>query len=135
MKIKDAYYYLFYKFYKFGEWSPSTLPSDFTAAFAISGLEIMLLISLKFYYIEFWDWNDTFTFGSIQTIIPLAGVILIKYFAFIKDDKWKTYVKKFDKLSETRNLIGTWIVIGVIAFVIGNLALAFHIMGKMTGIE
>ncbi len=135
MIIKKAYYYLFYKFYKFGEWSPSVFPSDFTATFAIACLEVLFLISLKFYYIEFFDRNDTFTFVSFQTIISLVTVFLINYFAFLNNKSWKTYVHEFDKLPESKNLIGTWIVIGLVAFVIGNLALAFHIMGKITGIE
>ncbi|KIA92748.1 hypothetical protein OC25_15240 [Pedobacter kyungheensis] len=135
MKIKKAYYYLFYKFYKFGEWSPSVLPSDFTATFAIACLEILLLISLKFYYIEFFDRNDTFVFSSLQTLIPLSGVVIVNYYAFLNNKSWKTYVQKFDKWPEHKNLIGTWAVILFVAFVFGNLALAFHIMGKITGIE
>jgi hypothetical protein len=135
MKIKSAYYYLFYKFYKFGEWSPSIFPSDFTATFAIACLEVMFLISIKFYYIEFFNRRSTFTFSSVQTLIPLIAVFLINYFAFLNDKSWKTYVKKFDKLPKNKDLMGTCLVILIVAFVIGNLALAFHIMGQVTGID
>lgn len=135
MNIKKAYYYLFYKFYKFGEASPSTYPSDFTATFAIVCLELIFLISVKFYYSEFFDPNDDFTFVSFQTLIPFIAVILINYFAFINNENWKTYVDQFDKLPKRKNLIGTWIVVGIVVFVIGSLALACHIMGEMTGIK
>jgi purine-cytosine permease-like protein len=133
MKIKRAYYYLFYKFYKFGEWSPSVFPSDFTATFAIACLEVLFLMSLKFYYIEFIDRNDTFTFFSFQTLTPLLAVLLINYFAFINNSNWKKYIREFDRLPKNINLIGTWVVIGMASFVIGSLALAFYIMGQITG--
>ena len=135
MKIKKAYYYLFYKFYKFGEWSPSVFPSDFTAAFAIACLEVLFLISLKFYYIEFIDLNDTFTFVSFQTLIPLAAVFLVNYFAFFNNTNWKKYIIEFDRLPKNKNLIGTLIILVIVAVIIGSLAFAFHIMGQITGIN
>ncbi len=133
--MKKAYYYLFYKFYKFGEWSPSEFPSDFTATFAIACLEVLFLISLKFYYIEFIDHKDTFIFVSFQTLIPLATVFLVNYFAFINNTNWKKYVQEFDHLPKYKNLIGSWLVICIVAFIIGNVAYAFHIMGEITGIK
>ncbi|WDF55240.1 hypothetical protein [Mucilaginibacter sp. KACC 22063] len=133
--MKRAYYYLFYKFYKFGEWSPSIFPSDFTAAFSISCLEVLFLISLKFYYIEFIDQEDAFTFFSFQTLISLLVVFLINYFAFIHNSNWKKYIREFDKMQPNINLAGTFLVIALIAFVIGSLALAFHIMEQITGIH
>jgi len=135
MNIKKAYYYLFYKFYKFGEASPSIFPSDFTAVVAIVFLQVLFLGSLKFYYIEFFDRNDTLTFASLQTLIPLAAVILINYFAFFNNENWKAYVHEFDELPKSKNLIGTWIVIGIVALSIGNVVLAVHIMGEITGIN
>ncbi len=135
MNVKKAYYYLFYKLYKFGEWSPSIFQSDFTATFAIVCLEVLFLGSLKFYYFNFVDHNDTFVLISFQTIIPLTAIILINYFAFINDNTWKKYVKEFDRLPKKKNLIGTWLIIGIILFVIVNFALAVHIMGRINGIE
>lgn len=135
MNFKKGYYYLFYKFYKFGEWSPSSFSSDFTAALVISVLEVFLLISLKFYYIELFNQDDEFKLVTFQTLAPLLSVILINYFAFIHDLKWKKYVTQFDKLPKNRNLLGTWITIFIVLFIIGNLAYAFHIMSVITGIN
>lgn len=135
MNFKKGYYYLFYKFYKFGEWSPSSFSSDFTAALAISVLEVFLLISLKFYYIEFFNQDDEFKFVTFQTLAPLLSVILINYFAFIHDYKWEKYVTQFDKLPKNRNLSGTWITIFLVILIIGNLAYAFHMMSIVTGIN
>ena len=135
MNIKKAYYYLFYKLYKFGEASPSSFPSDFTATFAIVVFEVLFFIALKFYYIEFIDRGNTFVFVSFQTLGPLGAVLLVNYFAFINNDRWKEYVNEFDQWPRNRNIIGTWIVIGIIAFIIVNLVVAFNTMGQITGIH
>ena len=134
INIKRGYYYIFYKFYKFGELSPSSFPSDFTATLAITVLEVLFLIAVKFYYIEFIDSSNTFVFASFQTILPLATVLLVNCFAFLKNDKWKVYVNEFNQLPRKRNLIGTWIVAGIVIFIIVNLIVAINIMSKVTGI-
>ena len=135
MAIKRYYYYLFYKFYKFGEWSPSSFPSDWTATVAILALEIGFLISLKVYYFDFFNRNDDWNPFSLQTIIPFAGILLLNYLAFLINDKWKTYVNEFEQLPESKNLTGTWIVVGISIFVIVNIVVAFHIMGQITGVH
>ncbi len=131
MGIKEAYYYLFYKFYKFGEASSSIFSSDFTAAFAISGLEVLFLGSLEFYSTNFWGRNGDLKLASFHVIIPLATVVLINYFAFINNVKWKKYVRDFDKLPAKKNTIGTWIIIGIVAFVIVNFAFSVYIMSQI----
>jgi len=91
-------------------------------------------IALKFYYIEFIDRNNTFVLASFQTILPLVIVFLVNYFAFLNNDKWKVYVNEFSQWPRERNLIGTWIVAGIVIFIIVNLFVAFSIMSKITGI-
>lgn len=132
MNIKTGYYYLFYKFHKFGEASPSIFPSDFIAALAITLLEIWFLGSLKIYY-KFFNRSDTITFISFQTLAPLTAILLINYLAFINNDKWKTYARKFDKFPKNKDVIGTWIVIGIVAFIIGNLGFSLYLIGKING--
>ena len=130
-----AYYYLFYKLYKFGEWSPSSYPSDFTATYAIVVFETMLFGVLKFYYIEFLDKSAVFTFVSASTLIPLILIFLINYFAFLRNDNWQGYVSDFEKLPKRKNIIGTWIVIAILLSIILNVVLAFNIMGQITSIH
>jgi hypothetical protein len=130
-----AYYYLFYKLYKFGEWSPSTFPSDWTSTLAILALEIGFLISLKVYYFDFFDRNDDWNPLALQTIIPFGAILLLNCFAFLINDKWKVYVNEFDQWPKSKNLIGTWVVVGIFAFVIANIVISFHIMGQITGVH
>lgn len=127
MNIKTAYYYFFYKLYKFGEWSPSVFPSDFTAAFAIAWFEAMIFASLLFYSTLIWG-RPHIKFVSVPFLTPLVIIWIINYFAFVNDSKWKYYVHKFDKLPKEYNQKGTWIVIGIVAFIIGNLALSASLL-------
>lgn len=129
MNIKEVYFYLFYKFYKFGEWSPSVFPSDWTAALAIDILELLLIASLKFYYIEYVDPSNELT--PIQVIIVAIVVFVLNSIIFTMNDKWKSYVKKFDKLPRYKNIIGTWVVILIVAFILINVAISFNTMGQI----
>jgi uncharacterized membrane protein YbhN (UPF0104 family) len=124
MNIKKSYYYLFYKFYKLGELSPSIFPSDFISIVVILWLEMMFLLSLKIYYREFINPNDNLRLVSFQTIGILSILIIIKYVAFIRNTKWKKYAKEFNQLPEAKNDNGTAIVIGIVLFVISNLIFA-----------
>jgi len=130
MMIKKAYFYLFYKFYKFGSRS-GPFPNDFSAAVLISIIEVLILSILKFYYIGFINQNGTIELLSIETIVPLVAIFLINYFAFVNNDKWKEYVKEFDKLPRYKNILGTWIVVIIIAFILVNVVISFNMMGEI----
>jgi hypothetical protein len=132
MTIKKAYYYFFYKFYKFGEASPSIFPSDFTAAFAISILEVLFLASFKFYSTEFLGRHGDLRFVSFQVIVPLSTIFLLNYFAFINNTVWKKYIHEFDHLPSSKNNLGTWIVIAITVFVIINFSLSTYLMRQIS---
>jgi hypothetical protein len=127
MSIKKAYYYLFYKFYKLAKVSPSIFPSDFVAILCLFWIELILLFDLKMYYRRFIDPNDDFVIVSLQTLIPVAILFLMKYFAFIQNTKWKKFVKEFDQLPVGKNDRGTLLTIGIVIFVFGNLMLAVYL--------
>ena len=74
-KIKNAYFYFFYKLYKFGARS-GPFPNDFSAAVLIVILEVLVLGVLKFYYISFIDPSDSIRPLSFETIAPLLAVFL-----------------------------------------------------------
>lgn len=129
MIIKKAYFYLFYKFYKFGEWSPSVFPSDWTATVAMGMLEMVFIASLKFYYIEYINPKNELT--PLQVIVSGIVVFLGNAIAFIINDNWKHYIKEFDKLPRYKNIIGTWVVIIIVAFILVNAAISFKVMSDI----
>lgn len=124
--IKKAYFYLFYKFYKFGEWSPSIFPSDWSAALAIDLLEMVFIASLKFYYIEYIDPKNELT--PLQVIVATIAIFLTNSIVFMINDNWKHYVMEFDKLPRYKNIIGTWVVILIVAFILVNAGISFKAM-------
>lgn len=133
MSIKKAYYYFFYKFYKFGERSPSTLPSNYTAAVAISVLEVLFWGALEFYYIEFVDPNSPFQLLALQTLIPLGIIFVVNSTAFLFTGGWKKYVGEFDQWPRSKNITGTWVVVGIVLFIIVNIIVAVNIMSQVRG--
>jgi uncharacterized membrane protein YukC len=128
-KIKRAYYYLFYKFYKMSEAAPSRWMSDWKAGIVIIALEIFLLYSLVNYYNVFVD--KFFDFGKGSVISTVLIVCLLNYLLFVHTDKWKDYVKEFDQLPKKKNRIGSWIVFGIVLFVVANLIFSFYLMSKI----
>ena len=135
MSIKKAYYYFFYKFYKFGERSLSTLPSNYTAAVAIGVLEVLFWLALKFFYIEFVDQNNSYQLLALQTLIPLGIIITVNCTAFLFTAGWKKYVSEFDQWPRSKNIIGTWVVAGIVLFIIVNIIVAVNVMSQVGGMH
>lgn len=127
--IKKAYFYLFYKFYKFTDSVHTVFPHDMAAATAISMLEIVFIFSLKFYYIEYVDPTNELT--SLQVIIAGAVILSINSFLFIFKEEWKHYFKEFDKLPRYKNIIGTWVVILIVAFILVTSGISIKAMSEI----
>lgn len=124
-KMKKAYYYLFYRFYKFGESTDSIFPSDLTATASITIFEMFFLASLFCYYKTFINQYFALSIWSYKVLIPVAGVVLLNYFMFLSNQNWKTYFNDFNKYSKHKQLVGIWIILGIILLDIANLFLSF----------
>lgn len=130
--IKRAYYYFFYKLYKF--WESASDPkfwSDWKAGVSIITLELLIAISVGAYYAV---GTKTILNLSVKTpvvFIILAIVIFLNYLAFIHTNKWKEYVKEFDQLPKRKNRIGSWVVLGIILLVLGNVFFSFYLMSRI----
>lgn len=129
--MKRAYYYLFYKFYRMSEAAPSRWWSEWKASLALDTLIFFFIFSLLIYYAVFIN-PHTNIGGEIETIVVLGILILVpNYFVFHHRDQWKDIVAEFDKLPKRTNSIGSWIVFGVVLFVITNLIFAFYLYYQM----
>lgn len=125
-KLKRGYYYLFYKFYKFSEAAPSRWMSDWKAGMVIGVLEIWSIFSIINYYTFFI--NNEFYLTRNYYIIIGSIIFILNYFAFIHTNVWKDYVKEFDRLPKLVNRKGSWLVFGIVLFVITNLIFSFYLM-------
>ncbi|MFN0293021.1 hypothetical protein [Pedobacter helvus] len=127
-----AYYYLFYRIYRFWEnVSDPKFWSDWKAGIVIIVLELFLLASIFIYYKIFFNRYVHLSESNRDIIIPLLLVVIPNYFAFVHTDRWKDYVKEFDALPKKDNKIGGWIVFGFILLVIANLIFSIYLMSKV----
>lgn len=122
MSIKKAYYYLFYKLYKFSEAAPSKWLSDWKAELCIDVLEIFIVASFIYYFdISLGNGNFFYLFFMLAISIP-------NYLIFHHKDQWKTIVEEFDTLPKKQNRIGGIIIWSIILLIIINLILSVYYM-------
>ena len=127
MNIKKLYYYLFYKFYQFFKALESTALLKAKAAIILMALEIWLLFSINNYFEFFFYHHSKLNFFSFRILIPLSIVIIIKWVAFIKDDRWKNYFKEFDQWPKEKNKIGSWIVFFIVILCFANFIFSYFL--------
>lgn len=128
MKPKTMYYYLFYKFYRlFESFETTRWLTDVKAVICIISIEIWILFSLLNYYDVLTHRHIIFSFFSLTVLIPLVILLLIKWVLFWKDDRWREYVKEFDKWPKRKNQIGGWVVAGLTLLIFANLILSLYL--------
>jgi len=127
MNITRAYYYLFYKFYKVAMTGAVKSFSAFYAGVGIMALEIWFLLSLYNYYSVFINRHATLELVSFKVIFSFMLILIINYLSFTNSTKWKDYLTEFDQWPKNKNILGTWIVIMVVAFILFNLIFSFYL--------
>jgi hypothetical protein len=113
------------------EAAPSRWLSDWKAGIAIIALEIFLISSLFIYYKVFFNRYIHLAKSNSDIIVIMLLVVVPNYFAFAHTDVWKDYVVEFDKMPKKKNRIGSWIVFGIVLFIIGNLIFSFYLMSRI----
>lgn len=129
--IKKAYYYLFYKLFKFSEAAPNRWLSDWKAELVIDLLEGLSIFSLIIYYTIYVNRYFQIPENYILIGLYVLGIALPNYFIFHHRDQWKKIVHKFDKLPKQKNKIGSVIVLLIVIAVITNLIFSFYLMSKI----
>lgn len=132
MTIKKAYCYLFYKLYRFYESAPSKWMSDWKAVFSLLVLEIWILVA-GFTYYKVFTKKDLISADSLTVVAVFIVIflVLIKFFVFEFQDRWKEYVKEFDGWPRNKNKIGTIITWLIVLCIITNLVYAFYLLSRI----
>ncbi len=123
--MKSAYYYFFYKLYKFSEASPSRWLSDWKASLATDILILFVFSSIINYYKAFINPTSHIGEGSLL-LVTIIIVSVWNYFIFHHQDQWKEIVRDFDKLPKRKNRIGSWIIFSVVFVIVSNFLLSFY---------
>ncbi|ATL75940.1 hypothetical protein IQ37_12740 [Chryseobacterium piperi] len=124
MYLKKAYYYLFYKLYKF--WEYISIPrfwSDVKASLSIDLLILFTIASIFFYF--------DLSFGSkTKFLICLILMLFVSNYLFLRNSNWKDYINHFEKLSKTQNNKGTIIVCTIIILILINFIYSIYWMDR-----
>ena len=135
MKPKKVYQYVFYKFYRFYDvdsiWLGAKWWSDWKASFSVLVLEIWLLISFVNYYEVFTEKDFSSDSKNIISLVILLILVVIKYFVFEHGERWKEYIKEFDKWPKNKNKIGSIMVWMLVLFILANLIYSFYLISQI----
>ena len=133
MNIKKFYYYFFYKIYKsiqylstpFGEFL-----TNFKAGVVMIALELWTFFSIINYYTFITGNKVELSFSQPIMYIPFICIIGFNYYTLDHLDVWKCYNYEFDLLPKKKNLIGSWIVFGLVLLIIGNFIFSFYCLDQ-----
>ena len=133
MSIKQLYGYFFYILYRiwfkidkaFGASGP--FPTQTKALIFMFGIEVWLVFSIAGYFGYFFNFHPHIAFFSFTGLAPFIILLVMKWFIFEKEDRWRSYVKEFDRWPPKRNRIGAWVVTIVILFIIFNFIYSLYL--------
>ncbi|WP_123985308.1 hypothetical protein [Taibaiella soli] len=126
--MKRAYYYLFYKLYRFYEAGPSVWMSDQKAIISIGALEIWFYFSRVSYYVGITKAKTPIMLTKPYMFIPLVVVFAVNYFAFDRNGDWKKHVREFEKWPPKKNRLGGLIVWSGIVLILVNLIVSIYFL-------
>lgn len=132
-RLLKKYYYLYYKIYRSIEYTSRALGGEFwtdvKALLVITILQSFVIISFVGYYSIFVDryFNlERNEFIGINILIMIANTKL-----FLHTEEWKKYFIEFDNLSKDENKKGTYIIIGIIFFIIANFIYMLYLKNQI----
>ncbi len=128
--MKKAYYYLFFKLYRFSADSSSNWLSDWKASLALDVLLLFMFSSLVNFYKVFLNPNSHLGEDNLLLVVVLV-ISVINYFIFHHKGQWKEIVIEFDRFSEQKNKIGSWFVLIFVILVIIIFILSFNLYYKI----
>ncbi|PZF72842.1 hypothetical protein [Taibaiella soli] len=131
MTIRKAYYYLFYKLYRFFVITDLGFRKqypDINAASSIAMLEMLALFSLFMHYAILTDTS----LGDDCFFLIFIGVglsiFVFNIVCFRNKKLWRKYFREFDKWPRRKNNTGTLIVWLLVLLVIGNTIFSFYLL-------
>ena len=141
MNIKQLYCYFFYTLYR--TWlnvdnafrATGLFQTSTKALICMFVVEIWLLFSIEIYCDHFLNIHLFISFFSFPILAPAIILLIIKWFIFEKEDKWKSYVKEFNKWPKEKNRLGFWTVGLIILAVLLNFFYAVNLNLQPTGLK
>lgn len=120
--VKTAYDYLFFTFYRFWEKAPSKWWSDWKSVISICFLTVFGLLSIYgiiMYKLE----ANLLPKSGVLPIIIATSIFGVNYLYFLRQERWRNKIIKFDNINGFKDKIGISIVI---LFVLALIALLIY---------
>jgi hypothetical protein len=131
MSLRKAYYYLYYKLYKFAISVSDDAINEWTPLVTILVLEVLLIA-------EFFIWYSVATkkifvvTNPLTSFLPIVAVIgIANYVFFLHRDKWKNYIDEFKRYDKRRKSLGGVLVTLVITLIVGSVLIAFYQLSQI----
>lgn len=127
--MKRAYYYLFYKIYRFWYNISGDAWSDFKALLSIGVLQAFTFLSLYIWWAI--STKSILSFSKYWIVTIAVSIGFINYYIFFNKNIWMKYNKEFDTLPKQKNKLGGWLVFGLVVIIISGLIFSFYALSQI----
>jgi|GEM_PF-567447 len=133
MSIKKLYYYFFYKIYKSIQYVAAPFGDSlisFKAGLVMITLEIWSFFSIINYYTIIIGNKIELSLSKPIIYLPLIIIIGFNYYTLNYLDLCQKYNKEFEQLQQKNNILGNFIVFGIILLIIANFIFSFYCLDQ-----
>lgn len=131
MNLRKAYYYLYYKLYKFAVSISDDAINEWKPLITILVLEVLFIAQVLVWY-SIITKNVLVVNNPLMTFFPpVATIGVANYLYFLHGDKWKRYVDEFKDFDKRKRLLGSGVIISVIVFIVLSLIVGFYQLSKI----
>ena len=121
MKLKKAYYYLYYKLYNIGMAISDDFLREWKPFVTIVALETMILMEIMIWYIVVTRKSITVPNPS-AVFVPMTIIIaFFNYLFFLEKSKWRRYIAEFEEYDKQKGSLGFWMVLLIVFGVLTGL--------------
>lgn len=131
MTIKKAYYYLYYKLYRFAVSISDDAINEWKPLVTILILEVFLIAEIFIWYSV--ATKKIFVVSNpLTSFLPVVAIIgIANYIFFLHKNRWRNYVDEFESYDKKKKSFGGLIVFLIIALIAASVVLAFYQLSKI----
>lgn len=131
MTIKKAYYYLYYKLYRFAVSISDDAINEWKPLVTILILEVLLIAEIFIWYSV--ATKKIFVVSNpLTSFLPVVAIIgIANYIFFLHKNRWRNYVDEFKSYDKKKKSFGGLIVFLIIALIVASVVLAFYQLSQI----
>jgi|SRR5579871_4532006 len=130
MTFKDFIYYMYYRIYCFGVLISDDPLNNMKPSFVFGLLYLFSIMQIYSWYCLYTNTKTYVSHPIIAIIVFSISYLLLDYFIFSENQKWKLKSKKFEHFSSPKKILFDIITMLVILIIIGSLILSMSKIDK-----